>query len=104
MLPFLIWPRLTASGQPSNGTLARSSQLSTWLADRGRNPEVPAWLKEGYFKAIQDLASVAYMEIQNATDREAVRAILSVIALAITPDFFWNIQMRNCSKLKDAPM
>jgi len=48
----------------------------------GRNPDIPAWLKEDYFQAIQDLASVAYAEIQNAGDTDAVRAMLSIIALA----------------------
>ena len=47
-----------------------------------RNPEVPAWLSEDYFNAIQELAKIGITEILNVSDSESVRAILSVIALA----------------------
>jgi hypothetical protein len=49
---------------------------------QGRNPDVPAWLSEDYSQAIQDFASVAYLEIPKAKNAEAVRAMLSIIALA----------------------
>ena len=49
---------------------------------KGKNPEVPEWLKEEYFSAIQDVAKLASTEILRAKDPEDVRAILSIIALA----------------------
>lgn len=49
---------------------------------KGKNPEVPEWLREEYFSAIQDLAKLASTEILRAKDPEDVRAILSIIALA----------------------
>jgi|SRR5215469_1185211 len=47
-----------------------------------KNPEVPEWLKEEYFSAIQDLAKLGATEILRAKDPESVRAILSILALA----------------------
>jgi hypothetical protein len=47
-----------------------------------RNPEVPSWLSNDYFRAIQQLAEIGFREIVRAEDPELVRAILSVIALA----------------------
>jgi hypothetical protein len=49
---------------------------------KGKNPEVPEWLKEEYFSAIQDLAKLGSTEILRVEDPEDVRAILSIIALA----------------------
>lgn len=46
------------------------------------NPEVPSWLKQDYFEAIQDLAGIGSAEVINENDPDAVRAILSVIAIA----------------------
>ena len=46
------------------------------------NPEIPVWLSEDYFSAIQKLAEIGISEIPNVTDADSVRAILSVIALA----------------------
>ena len=47
-----------------------------------KNPEVPEWLKEEYFSAIQDLAKLGATEIFAAKDPEQVRVILSIVALA----------------------
>jgi hypothetical protein len=49
---------------------------------KGKNPEVPEWLKDGYFLAIQELAKLGSTEILRAKDPEAIRAILSILALA----------------------
>jgi len=49
--------------------------------ERG-NPEVPDWLQEEYFRSIQELAEMGAKEILRADDSEAIRAILSVIAIA----------------------
>lgn len=48
----------------------------------GENPEVPAWLEEDYFHAIAELAAIGTAEVLVAEEPEAVRAILSVIAIA----------------------
>ncbi len=47
-----------------------------------RNPEVPAWLADDYFRAIQELAELGLQELVRTTDADAVRAILSVVAVA----------------------
>ena len=49
---------------------------------KGKNPEVPEWLKEDYFSAIQDLAKLGLTEIMRAKDPEQIRVILSIVALA----------------------
>lgn len=49
---------------------------------KGKNPDVPEWLKKEYFSAIQDMAKLGLTEILRAKDPEHVRVILSVIALA----------------------
>jgi hypothetical protein len=45
------------------------------------NPDVPGWLKEGYFNAIHALAERGISDLSSAQDPESCRAILSVIAL-----------------------
>jgi hypothetical protein len=47
-----------------------------------QNPEVPDWLCEDYFRSIQELAEMGAKEILRADDSVAIRAILSVIAIA----------------------
>ena len=49
--------------------------------ENGKNPAVPEWLKEDYFKAIQDLAIIGAAELFRTNDSEEIRAILSVLAL-----------------------
>lgn len=49
---------------------------------KGKNPEVPDWLEEEYFSAIQDLAKLGLTEIMGAKDPEQIRVILSIVALA----------------------
>jgi hypothetical protein len=49
---------------------------------RDANPKVPAWLSDEYFRAIDELAKIGTLELSTATDADAVRAILSVIALS----------------------
>jgi hypothetical protein len=47
-----------------------------------QNPELPKWLEEDYFRAIGELAEIGAAEILRTREPEAVRAILSVIAIA----------------------
>lgn len=49
---------------------------------RGNNPELPNWLAGDYLRAIQELAEIGATEISQTEEAEAVRAILSVIAIA----------------------
>ena len=49
---------------------------------RGTNPKVPSWLKQDYFQAIQDLAEIGSAQVMSENDPDAVRAMLSVIAIA----------------------
>jgi hypothetical protein len=49
---------------------------------RGSNPAVPNWLQDDYFAAIHELAKIGAAEVLTATDAEACRAILGVIAIA----------------------
>lgn len=49
--------------------------------DDKRNPPVPVWLEAEYAQALQKLAELGVAEIANTTDRETVRAILSIVAL-----------------------
>jgi len=46
------------------------------------NPEVPNWLEDDYVRAIRELAEIGAAEIWRTEEPEAVRAILSVIAIA----------------------
>ena len=47
-----------------------------------QNPEVPDWLREDYFCAIQELARMGTKDIPSAEESETKRAVLSVIAIA----------------------
>lgn len=49
---------------------------------RGTNPEIPDWLKQDYFQAIQGLAEIGSAEVMSENDAGAVRAMLSVVAIA----------------------
>jgi hypothetical protein len=47
-----------------------------------QNPVLPDWLREDYFRSIQELAQMGTKTILAAEDSETKRAILSVIAIA----------------------
>jgi hypothetical protein len=48
----------------------------------GSNPQVPKWLEEDYLRSIHELAKIGAADIWRTEEPEAVRAILSVIAIA----------------------
>jgi hypothetical protein len=53
------------------------------LARGGKqNPNLPAWLAEDFFSAIQQLSERGIAQLSQATDPEQLRAILSVVALS----------------------
>jgi hypothetical protein len=62
-------------------TYAITAIIELARTERG-NPEVPEWLREDYFRSIQELAEMGANEILRADDSETIRAILSVIAIA----------------------
>jgi hypothetical protein len=47
----------------------------------GNNPELPNWLRDGYFEAIRDLAEMGMKELPDVQDQHALRGILCIIAL-----------------------
>jgi len=47
-----------------------------------QNPEVPNWLREDYFRSIEELARMGTKDILSPNESETKRAILSVIAIA----------------------
>ena len=51
---------------------------------RGRkgNPDVPAWLKDSYSEALDELADLGLQEFRKTEDETAVRSILGVLALS----------------------
>jgi len=49
---------------------------------KGNNPQLPRWLEEDYLRAIRELAEIGAVEIWRTDEPDAVRAILSVIAVA----------------------
>jgi hypothetical protein len=51
------------------------------LRNKRKNPELPEWLKEGYFKAIRDLAEAGINELSSVQNPYDLRGILSVVAL-----------------------
>jgi hypothetical protein len=48
---------------------------------KGRNPEVPDWATDEYKAALVELGQVGLAELPRAADPEAVRSILSVLAV-----------------------
>ncbi|MGD0800448.1 MAG: hypothetical protein ABR906_03950 [Terracidiphilus sp.] len=49
--------------------------------NEGKNPDVPKWLEQDYFRAIRELAEIGAAEVLRINDPEAVRAMLSIVAI-----------------------
>ena len=60
--------------------LARGEKVDLAHGKR-RNPELPAWLENGYFEAIRELAETGIKELQSTKDIYLLRGILCLIAL-----------------------
>jgi hypothetical protein len=45
------------------------------------NPELPPWLREGYFESIRELAEMGIRELRQAESKEEIRGILCILAL-----------------------
>jgi hypothetical protein len=50
--------------------------------DDGKNPQIPKWLEEDYFKAIRDLAELGAVQVLQTKNPEEIRAILSILAIS----------------------
>jgi hypothetical protein len=48
----------------------------------GDNPQLPVWLEEDYFSAIQELAAAGASDVFQTSDPDTVRVILGIIAVA----------------------
>jgi hypothetical protein len=46
-----------------------------------KNPKVPEWLEKDYFRSIGEVAEIGIAEISRTDEPEAVRAILSIVAI-----------------------
>jgi hypothetical protein len=97
-----LWNELHHQGDVGGASYAAVPQLVSIHRERGvvdwntyaivaiielarterQNPAVPEWLKKDYFGAIQELALAGAAEILQTEEPEAVRSILSVIAIA----------------------
>jgi hypothetical protein len=77
---------------PALVQIHRDRQLQTWETyaliasielqrGRGKNPALPDWLAEDYFKAIESLAQAGLTELPNSTSVELSRAILALLGL-----------------------
>lgn len=60
--------------------LARGEEVDPDHGKR-KNPEVPGWLREGYFQAIRELADAGIKELPSVQNADDLRVILCVIAL-----------------------
>jgi hypothetical protein len=60
--------------------LARGERLDP-PTNKRQNPEVPEWLREGYFQAIASLAETGMKELERVQDPYDLRGILCIIAL-----------------------
>jgi hypothetical protein len=47
-----------------------------------KNPKIPNWLEQDYFRSINELAQIGVTEITKTEDQEVARAILGIVALS----------------------
>ena len=96
-----LWDELHHQGDVGEASFAalphlvriyRNSNLIEWntytivatielARNKGQNPDVPDWLREGYFHAIHELAQIGAEEVLRAEAPDTIRAILGVLAL-----------------------
>jgi hypothetical protein len=79
-IPALV--RIHRSGGAADWNLYAMVATIELARTEPHNPELPDWLREDYFRSIQELAQMGIKEVLCADEREATRAILSVIAIA----------------------
>jgi len=74
--------RIHRSGSVADWNLYAMVAVIELARTESQNPEVPDWLREDYFRSIQELAQMGTKDILSAQESETKRAILSVIAIA----------------------
>jgi len=74
--------RIHRVGDASDWNLFAIVAIIELARTESQNPEMPEWLREDYFRSIQELAQMGTKEILSAEDTESKRSILSVIAIA----------------------
>jgi hypothetical protein len=52
------------------------------LPENRKNPQIPKWLEEDYFRAIRSLAELGPVEVLQTENPEEIRAILSILAMS----------------------
>jgi hypothetical protein len=80
VVPELV--RIRRTGMGADWNLFAMVAIIDLARTESKNPEVPDWLREDYFRSIQELAEMGTQDILSAEQSEAKRAILSVIAIA----------------------
>ena len=61
------------------------------------NPELPDWLRDGYFEAIQRLAEFGASHVLKASDSETLRSILAILAIAKGERVYGNFLLKYCA-------
>ncbi len=74
--------RIRRSGTVADWNLYAMVAIIELARTESNNPEVPDWLRDEYFRSIQELAEIGTKDILSAEQTETKRAILSVIAIA----------------------
>jgi len=74
--------RIHRNGSAADWNLYAMVAIIELARTETQNPEVPNWLREDYFRSIEELARMGTKDILSANESETKRAILSVIAIA----------------------
>ena len=74
--------RIHRNGSAADWNLYAIVAIIELARTESQNPELPDWLRDDYFRSIQELAQMGTKAILSAEESEAKRAILSVIAIA----------------------
>jgi len=74
--------RIHRSGGAVDWSLYAMVAIIELARTESQNPELPDWLRDDYFRSIQELAEMGTKDILSAEESETKRAVLSVIAIA----------------------
>jgi hypothetical protein len=74
--------RIHRSGRTAEWNLYAIVAIIELARTESRNPQLPDWLRDDYFRSIRELAQLGTRDIWFAEESETKRAILSVIAIA----------------------
>jgi hypothetical protein len=74
--------RIRRNGSAAGWNLYAIVAIIELARTESQNPNLPDWLREDYFRSIQELAQLGTKDILFAEEGETKRAILSVIAIA----------------------